>query len=150
MKKIVLGIIVLFLVCGCGNKEKVAKETSDFETVCSNNKYVSKDIMEEYRSKDYITKAVKCTINEGELEMIVYDTDETAKKIQDKQIEIFNNLRSTGNIIKKETGKNYYKYTMVSNGYYMVSSRIDNTVIFTKITLDEKENIDELLSDIEY
>jgi hypothetical protein len=59
-------------------------------------------------------------------------------------------MKSTGAIIKKDSGKNYYKYTMISNGYYLVTSRVDNTLIFTKTLLKNKDLVDSVLEEIKY
>ena len=151
MKKKYFGLIIagLLVLTGCG-KEKEVKGINDYETVCGNNNYQIIDRMERYVNDSYITNSKACVLDNGEIEMVQYDNETSAKEAQDKQIGQFKNYKSTGNIIKASKGKNYYKYTMVSNGYYMVSSRIDNTLIFTKIKLDDKDNIDKILEDMGY
>ena len=152
MKKI--KIISLCLLCiiltGCGGKEKEAKTISDYLAVCDNNGLTSIDKMEQYTNDSYITDSKACVLDDEEIEMVVYDSSDSAKKAQDNQIEQFKSFRSTSNIIEKDKGKNYYKYTMITNGYYIVSSRIDNTLIFTKIILDDKETLDKLLNELDY
>jgi len=60
------------------------------------------------------------------------------------------NMKSTNSVIKKLSGNNYYKFTMITNGYYLVSSRIDNTLIFTKTLLKNKDTVDNILDAMGY
>ena len=39
---------------------------------------------------------------------------------------------------------------MVSNGYYVVSSRIDNTLVFCKTMLKNKEKVEAILDSMNY
>ena len=45
---------------------------------------------------------------------------------------------------------NYSKYTALSNEYYYVMIRIDNTVIYTKTDKDNKQIVDNLLQELGY
>ena len=88
--------------------------------------------------------------NNVTVEMAIYDSVDNAKLAQETQIKEFDNLRSTGNIITKDEGQNYYDYTMISNGYYMVTSRIENTLVFSKVPLDNKDIIENTINSIGY
>lgn len=149
MKKILL-LFILLLLTACGEKEKIAKDVSDFSNACTNNNYTPIDVSSEYSNASYVKKATRCLIENDTIEMVVYDEEETAKKAQDRQVSTIKNYKSTGSIINTENGKNYYKYSMISNGYYLVSTRIANTIIFTKQKIDNKETIDKLLKEIDY
>ena len=39
---------------------------------------------------------------------------------------------------------------MISNGYFMVTSRIENTLIFSKTPLANKEKVEAILTDMNY
>ena len=53
-------------------------------------------------------------------------------------------------IFSLSKGKNYYRYELVSNGYYMINTRVDNTLIFCKVMLNDKETVDEILDELGY
>ena len=157
MKKILLFICILFLLVGCGKEKatKVSKEISDFERACRDSGYTASNNMGAYTSDKYITNASICRIDENDgikydMEMVVYDNESSAIKVQDNQIEQIKMLKSINGTQSDDEGENYRKYTMISNGYYMVSSRIDNTLIFTKIFLDEKDNVDVIFNILGY
>lgn len=153
MKKVNLLLLGCFclLLTGCGgNKEKVAGTTSDFTNITTSNGLVAVNNMNSYLDKAYIIDDVKATLNDITIEMAVYDTEDNAKLTQDNQIKSMNNLKSINSTINKDEGKNYYKYVMVSNGYYMVTSRIDNTLIFAKTLLENQSTIDNILNEMNY
>ena len=155
MKKI--GLYVLCLIClilaGCGNnKIKEVGTLDNFQSACVNNGFSYRDKLNEYQSKDvtYITGAIEATLDDIVIEMVVYDSSESADKTQKQHIASFMNIKSTGATAHKDKGKNYYKFTMISNGYYMVSSRIDNTLVFSKTLLANKEKVEAILNEINY
>ena len=82
--------------------------------------------------------------------MVVYDTLDNAKKTQDSHIEKFKNVKSSGATGESAKGKNYDSFSLISNGFYMVSSRIDNTLIFTKTAVENKDKILTILDSLGY
>ena len=157
MKKILLFICILFLLVGCGKEKatKVSKGISDFERACRDSGYEANNNMGSYTNDKYITEASICKIDENDgikydMEMVVYDNESSAIKVQDNQIEQIKMLKSINGTQSEDEGENYHKYMMISNGYYMVSSRIDNTLIFTKIFLDERDNVDVIFNVLGY
>lgn len=153
MKKryfILLGLVICLILTGCGGGSKEVKSTSDFDTVASNNGFTVNDNMSTYSGNDYITGAMVATTSDIIIEMVIYDSVENANKVQEGQIDSFNLLKSTGASEKKDKGDNYYKYFLISNNYYMVSSRVDNTLIFCKTLLTNKEEVDKVLDELGY
>ena len=45
---------------------------------------------------------------------------------------------------------NYAKYTLSSNGDYMVASQIDNTFVYAKVKEENKEKVKSLLKELGY
>ncbi len=152
MKKYgILLLIMAFFLVGCGNnKTKEVGDINNFQTVAINNGFNAENNKSAYANDDYITDAILATQEEITVEMVIYDNEESASKVQESQIKSFSNLSSTGQSLKREKGKNYYKYVLISNGYYMVSSRIDNTLIFTKTLLTNKEKVETILDNMGY
>lgn len=147
---ILLGLVICLILTGCGGGRKEVKSTSDFNTIASNNGFTVNDNMSTYSGNDYITEAMIATTSDITIEMVIYDSMENANKVQEGQIDSFNLLKSTGASEKKDKGENYYKYFLISNNYYMVSSRVDNTLIFCKTLLTNKEEVDKVLDELGY
>ena len=152
MKKryLLLGGIIFLILTGCGNTSMEAKSLSDFENAGNNNSYVVTDNKENYKNSDYIVEASLASYNDISIEMIVYDTSDNASLVQEEQIKNFNLLKSTGASEKRDKGNNYYKYVLISNNYYMISSRIDNTLIFCKTPLSNKDKVENLINEMGY
>lgn len=152
MKKkiLLLGIFMIFLLTGCGGGTHEVKSISDFETAAKNNGFTVVNNKDSYDEVNYIIDAVKATTSDIVIEMIVYDNADDAEKVLEEHIKSFNLLKSTGAAEKKQTGDNYHKYFLISNNYYMVSSRIDNTLIFCKTLVTNKESVDKVLDELGY
>ena len=153
MKK--LSIYILMVMClfvtGCGvNKEKTVATLDDFNVVLVNNNFTVHDNMDDYNDVDYILDAKKALYEDVEIEMIEYIDSEYAKKVQDAHIDKFNLLKSTGAFEDTEKGNNYYKYILVSNNRYMISSRVENTLVFCKTMLENKEIVEKIYNELGY
>ena len=80
----------------------------------------------------------KAKLNDIEIEMIVYSDSKSADTVLESHIESFNLLKSTAAHEKDIKGDNYHKYFLVSNRMYMISSRVENTLIFCKGKIKKK------------
>ena len=152
MKRIGLLLLILccFILTGCGSKEeRTAKTLNDFEDICNDNGFAVTDGKVDY-TEESITAARVASIDNEKIEMLIYDNSDTASKVQDGHIDSFMTIRNTMVTVDKKKGKNFYSFKMVSNGYYWVSTRIDNTLIFTKIPVDYKDNVDTILDSLGY
>ena len=152
MKKYSLFILILLclIISGCkSNETKEAKNLTDFETICTDNGFTVDDNLLNYTDRE-ITGAKIAKIDNEHIEMVIYDDAKSAKTVQDKHIDDFMRIRNTMVTVDEKEGKNFHKFKMISNGYYWISTRIDNTLIFGKIPIDYKEKIDTILNDLDY
>ena len=147
--KYLVVIFMCLLLVGCGGKKEVGTVDS-FEKASTDNKFIFLDNLGSYPDVDYIKEAKKAILDSTVVEMIVYKDEKNAKKVQEEQIENFKTIKNTATTEHKDDGRNYYKFWMVSNGYYMVSSRIDNTLVFCKTQLENKEKVEALLKKMNY
>lgn len=153
MKKIYLTLLLILsiFITGCSKESKEAITTDSFNTLVKSNNFTYEDNLPSYSKYSYILNASVAKYNEDiSIEFITYDTVENAEKVQDSQIKSFNTLKSTGAAETKNKGKNYYKYILISNNYYMISSRIDNTLVFCKTPLTNKDNVEKIINSIGY
>lgn len=153
MKK--LSIYFIFILClfltGCGGpKELTVASLDTFKSVASSNGFTVTDNMDAYKDVSYINGAVLATYGDIEIEMISYTDVESAKKVQENQISSFNLLKSTGAAENKKSGNNYYKYSLISNNRYMVNTRVDNTLVFCKTLITNKEIVEKVYNGIGY
>ena len=107
-------------------------------------------MLEDYTGVSYINEARIASMEGVEIQMINYTEAKYAEKVQNEQIESFNLLKTTGAWEKKDSGKNYYRYEIVSNGYYMINTRVDNTLIYCKTLLENKDTVQSLFNELGY
>lgn len=153
MKKILLIILCVLFMTGCGsvsNVTKTAKSIEDFEAVAKDKGFTVTENDKTYVGVTYILGHGKITHGESTVEMIVYDDNEKAEKVQLSHIESFDLLKTTGAQAKKEKGNNFYHYSLISNNRYMASTRIDNTLIFCKVMVEDKELVESLINELGY
>ena len=153
MKKFLVFCICLFLLCGCtkeSKESKVVRSVNDFENASIKAGFSVADNMGSYAGVSYITASKIATSGDISVEMVVYADSDSAKEVQDNQIESFKKIKNTATTENKEKGANFYKFWMISNGYYMVNSRIDNTLIFCKTPFKNKEKIEVILNELGY
>ena len=158
MKKIFLLLVLVLFMTGCSSGvTKPAKNINDFETIALNKGFIVPSENHDYDNAANITDFSKAILKseenvqiEKKIEMIIYSDVETADAVQKSHIEQFDLLKSTGAQAKKEKGKNFYHHSMVSNNMYMISSRIDNTLIFGKIPVADKELVESLITELGY
>ena len=153
MKKLYL--LFIFALCifmtGCASKEeRTVKTLDDFWNASIHNGYIVNDNMINYEGFDYITGASIATQDDLKIEMVIYDNEKDAIKAQDGQIDTFKTLKGSGAVFNKEEGKNFYIYDMISNNYYTVSARVENTLVFSRAPVENKEKIETILKELEY
>ena len=148
MKKILLIILILFMT-GCGSV-KTATNVNNFENVALSKGFSTYKGSSSYDNISYITEYSTVSFGDTVIEMIVYDNSKNADKVQASHIESFNLLKNTGAQVIKEKGKNYYHYSLISNGRYMLSTRVDNTLIFCKVMLEHKDLVDSIIDELGY
>lgn len=153
MKK--LGIYLLIIMClfitGCGEeKTKTVNTLEEFERVSTENGFSVENNIRVYAGASYILEAKIAKYDDVEIEMIKYSDSDYASQVQEQQIESFNLLKSTGAFVEKEKGANYYNYVLVSNNRYMVSTRIDNTLIFAKCMIEDRESVEAVINSLGY
>lgn len=153
MKKLSLCILMLmcFVMSGCG-KEKLKEVTTldEFNTIATNNGFVVNDNMKDYSSLSYINGSKKAVLDDIEIEMVEYTDSDSAEKVLKGHIDNFVVRKSTAAHEKDTKGDNYHRYFLVSNNMYMISARVENTLIFCRTDLDNKETVDKLFEELGY
>ncbi len=153
MKKINLLVLLLFclVITGCNsNKSKDVGTLDSFEAACTNNGLSVSDNMQEYKDVNYVSEAKVAVLDDIRIQMVIYDNNENAENVLNEHISAFMTMKGSGSVINKDKGNNYYHFDMISNGYYMVTSRIDNTLIFTKTPVKNKEIVDSIFNELDY
>lgn len=84
------------------------------------------------------------------VELYILNTKESASSMFNLNKETFEKEKKEINSQSSSSFGNYETYTLISNGYYMHTCRIENTLLYVKAKKENKEAIHKLIKDLEY
>ena len=143
-------LIMCLFISGCGVKSKEVTTIDKFIEVTENNNLLVVNNMDTYSNVDYILDSRKAVVGDTEIEMVVYVDSESADKALEYHISSFETLKSTAASEKEKKGDNYHSYFLISNNRYMISTRVDNTLIFSKAMIENKELVEKIINELGY
>ncbi len=144
----ILGTMFFILL----NKEKPSITASDFKNFMEQKEYTIEDANNQFSQYDYIEQ-VYLAINKDktyQVEFYEFSDDTYATGFYNNNKARF---EASKGAISAETSvnlKKYSKYTLDSNGKYMVVSRIKNTVIYINANSSYKNEIKAVLNELGY
>ena len=143
----ILGVIFINL-----NKEKNSITASSFYDTMSQKGYSVQDATNQFSAYNYIKQAYIAVSEDSNYQIEFYELQDDSYATN-----FYNNNKSNFESSKGSTSaetsvglKNYAKYTLSSNGKYMVVSRIDNTVIYVDVEANYKDNVKSILDELGY
>jgi hypothetical protein len=161
-KPVIIAIIAVVIVVAIAgmifvnlnklNKEKISITASSFYTTMSQKGYSVQDASSQFSGYNYV-KQVYIAVSEDysyQIEFYELLDDSYATSFYNNNKSIFESSKGNASTETSASLKNYAKYTLTSNGKYMVVSRIDNTVIYVDIDDNYKENVKDILNEIGY
>lgn len=154
LKRFFLALVLfisVFALTGCGKKE--ALTYGQFYSRMSDKGYKLTDVKNQFENYKSISKAYVASSKDLTYQIEFYElsSEENAIAFYDNNKSIFE--ASVGKVVKKKidiNGKNYSKYNATSNGYYMVVSRIKNTVVFARIAEEHSEQAKKDIKELGY
>jgi len=134
------------------NKEKVSISASEFRNKMSQKGLEITDANSQFAQYSFI-KQVYIAGNKSEsyqIEFYEFDNESYATGFYNNNASKFQETK--GNVAAETnfSGKNYAKYTLSSNNQYMVISRVNNTVIYIDADSSYKNEIENILKEIDY
>jgi len=160
MKKLViivtLVMLIIFTIFGVVfmnlNKEKTSITSSEFYNIMSQKGYSLQDANNQFLDYNYI-KQVYIALSSDysyQIEFYEFSDDSYATSFYNNNQSIFESSKGNASAQTNVGLKNYSKYTLSSNGRYMVVSRIDNTVIYVEVDDNYREDIKSILDELGY
>lgn len=146
---LIICLVSVFSFYGCNSKKTIS--ASDFSQKVSQMGYTLEDVTSQYTSNDNIKSVITAKANEGySILFFVFDDDVSATGMFNSNKNSFESYKSKSAVQNSIKFVNYSSYELTSNGYYMYTCRIDNTLIYVKASDTYKENIKKLIKDIDY
>ena len=154
MKKRVISIALismLLLLSLTGCTKKVAITTENFKSIAQSHNYTIKDVKSQYSEYTYISEATVAGINnQWRVEFYVLTTETDAKAMFETNRKSFENSKGSVSTEKSINLGNHSLYSVTSNGFYMYLSRIDNTLVYAKVSETYKHTVKDFINELKY
>lgn len=140
----------MLLLTGCSKKNPMSAE--DFSAAMEEKGYTVTDITSQYESYQVIESALLAVNSDGsyQIEFYVLSEEKWAVNMYQKNVEIFQEQKSSVAVESSVDIGNHSRYNLVSGGSYMLVSRIDNTLIYVKADGSHSDEIKEALKGTGY
>ena len=148
-----LGFVFLLLssllLTGCATKEVITADM--FKTTLEKYEFVVEDATESYQMQTTFNKVLVATKNTDiyQVEFYEFENEETAIQIFENQKMIIEEA-ATAKSHSSVEAVNYDKYEQTSDINYGVVVRVENTLIYSLVNLEHKEEIKEILKELNY
>jgi len=158
MKKIVkigIGILLAIIIAGILlfsilNKEKISITAKEFKNIMERKEYTVADATSQFEEYEFVKKVYIATDGKYKFEFYEFSSDEDAINFYNNNKSIFENQKGNSSGETYINGKNYSKYTLTTDGKYKCVSRINNTAMFINIENEYKDDLKEVLKDLDY
>lgn len=142
--------IVLFSLTGCKNKDSITAQ--EFKSRMEKENFVLTDAKSQFSEYNYIQSVYVARDKDDEYQIEFYQMsdDTNAQNFFNTNKTIFEQNKSSSSSQTSKSVKNYSKYTLTSNGKYYVVSRINNTVIYASVDEEHKDDVKDILDELNY
>lgn len=134
------------------NKEKTPVSAEEFKTTLEGKEFNVIDANSQLSSISQIKQAYLAIENgyNYQIEFYELEDDSSATTFYNNNKNNFEASKGSASSNTNIAGKNYEKYTLSSNGKYMVVSRIANTVIYLSVKDEYSSTVKDILKEIDY
>lgn len=150
MKKIytiIIGIMMIFLILGCGKKDPVTAEK--FKNIMNSNGYTVVDITSKY-SPSQINNVMIAQKDGYQIEFFDVKNIDIAVSSFNTNKDKFEKSKGNAAIQTSKSVGNSSRYTLKANSKYKVVSRIENTFIYINAPSEKVDEIDTILKKLNY
>lgn len=147
MKKIIKIFMFLFIIValsGCGSK-KVLKP-SDVQNKLSSLDFSINDITNYMEDKN-IKSVITANNGKYQIEFFTFNSKKNAKEAYNTNVKSF---LANKNVKKEKNEDNYDKFTQELSDTYNVVIRLDNTLLYSSINLEYKNDLNKIIKKLNY
>ena len=147
MKKIIKILMFLFIIValsGCGSK-KVLKP-SDVQNKLSSLGFSINDITNYMEDKN-IKSVITANNGKYQIEFFTFNSKKNAKEAYNTNVKSF---LANKNVKKEKNEDNYDKFTQELSDTYNFVIRLDNTLLYSSINLEYKNDLNKIIKKLNY
>ena len=152
MKKVLLffvGVLMLFTLTGCS---KTSLTTENVKSIASNRGLGVVDVKSQFEGSTQIIEAN--VIQDGTLawqvEFYVLDNVDNAISMFNTNVVKFEQYETGANAKVTVSGKNYDTYSLTTTDRYRYLSRVDNTLLYADVDINQKDNVKAFVEELGY
>lgn len=140
------------LLCSC-SVNKVAKTSEEFLDFFSNEdlNYYVENITNQFENDDIQSVIIAVKLEkEYQIEFLEFNTIEKAMQVYKETKEKIDKLVTNSKGSKEINYENANKYSKKNEDIYSIVSRIDNTIVYSKCSIDDMQEIGNIIKDLGY
>lgn len=144
-------LFTLILVTGCADKKELSSD--EFESIMIKEEFSVIDNTDNYKELSKVKKVLVATDIDSsfKIEYYVFNDVKNAEELFDKKENKFKNTSSLKKTQYQTYGLgNYSYYSLTTDDYYKVVSRIGKTVVVTDSNVEHKEKLKKVFKKIGY
>lgn len=146
---VVISILTLFILTGCGNKTAASIET--FEQVSKEHGNEIIDITDQFQSYENLEKVIiSKNTDDWNVEFYILNSEDSASSMFNLNKETFEKEKKDISSQSSSNFGNYETYTLTTGDYYMHLCRVDNTFLYVKVNKENKDAVKKLIKDLGY
>ena len=147
MKKIIKILMFLFIIValsGCGSKKVI--KPSDVQNKLSSLGFSINDITNYMEDKN-IKSVITANNGKYQIEFFTFNSKKNAKEAYNTNVKSF---LANKNVKKEKNEDNYDKFTQELSDTYNVVIRLDNTLLYSSINLEYKNDLNKIIKKLNY
>lgn len=147
--KITLCLMIIILLTGCKNKKAINFE--EFKEKATTNNYIVSDITSQFEKSKIVENAVTANkLGEWVVEFYTLKSDSNAEYMFDYNKEEASSKKVNNSKETSSSSGNYSTYSLTNNGYYIYICKVDNTLLYTKVNEQYKDEVNKFIQELGY
>lgn len=144
-----LVVIMLFMLTGCGKKTVITDE--NFKSFFEGKGYTIYDVTSQFSANEIVKSASLAESDKGyQIEFYVLSNEAEATGMFNTNKANFETYKGNSSSESSGSASNYSTYTLTTSGYYMHLCRVDNTLLYLKISEEYKDVVKKQIKELGY
>ena len=147
--KITVCLMIIILLTGCKNKKAI--NSNDFKEKATSNNYIVSDITSQFEKSKIVENAVTANkLGAWVVEFYTLKNDSNAKYMFNYNKEKASSEKVKNSKEVSSSSVNFSIYSLTNNGYYIYICKVDNTLLYTKVNEQYKDEVNKFIQELGY
>ena len=147
--KITLCLMIIILLTGCENKKEI--NSDEFKDKATSNNYIVSDITSQFEKSKIVENAVTANkLGAWVVEFYTLKSNSNAEYMFNYNKEKASNDKVKNSKEVSNSSGNFSTYSLTNNGYYIYICKVDNTLLYTKVNEEYKDEVNKFIQELGY